>query len=79
LAESRFSVRVIPTLRKDLLLAYLRRGERLDGRGLHEYRSIRVQCNIVSKAEGSALVQLGNTKVIAGLKTALSNSFPRCP
>lgn len=79
MAESRFSVRVIPTLRKDLLLAYLRRGERLDGRGLHEYRSIRVQCNIVSKAEGSALVQLGNTKVIAGLKTALSNPFPDAP
>jgi exosome complex component RRP42 len=79
LAESRFSVKVIPTLRKDLLLASLKRGERLDGRGLHDYRSIKLQYNIVSKAEGSALAQLGSTKVVAGLKTVLSAPFPDAP
>jgi len=79
LAESRLSVKVIPTLRKDLLLASLKRGERLDGRGMQEYRSVKLQCNVVGKAEGSALVQLGNTKVIAGLKTVLTNPFPDAP
>lgn len=79
MAEQRIIRTVIPLLRKDLITASLRRGERLDGRGLYDIRPITIRTNYVSKAEGSALVELGQTKVIAGVKTSLANPFPDAP
>lgn len=79
MAEQKITRSVIPLLRRDLILASLRRGERLDGRGLYDMRPAVIQTNYVSKAEGSALVELGKTKIIAGVKTALANPFPDTP
>ena len=44
------------------------KGERLDGRGLTETRPLKIETNIIQKANGSARVTLGNTQVIAGVK-----------
>ncbi|MEM0093767.1 MAG: exosome complex protein Rrp42 [Thermofilum sp.] len=79
MAEQRIVRTVIPLLRRDLILASLKRGERLDGRGLQDVRQFTVRTNYVSKAEGSALVELGKTKVIAGVKTSLVNPFMDTP
>ncbi|MBS7640255.1 MAG: exosome complex protein Rrp42 [Candidatus Bathyarchaeia archaeon] len=54
-------------------------GKRLDGRGLTEYRPIKVEMGIIERAEGSARVLLGKTEVIAGVKVELGEPFPDRP
>lgn len=56
-----------------------RSGARLDDRGLMNFRPIKVETNFVEKAEGSALVTLGRTKVLVGLKMSVGEPFPDTP
>lgn len=42
-------------------------GKRKDGRGLEELRKIDIKLDVVSNANGSALVKIGNTHVIAAV------------
>ncbi len=63
---------------------YIRRrmqqGERKDGRAFDELREITITPNYIhEKAEGSCCVQLGNTKVIAGVKVNVGTPFPDVP
>ncbi len=55
------------------------KGKRIDGRGFDEYRKISVQTGVVASAEGSALVHLGNTQVLAAVKFDLAEPFPDRP
>ena len=55
------------------------KGERFDGRKLNEYRKIRIIPNYVKNAEGSCYVEVGNTKVIAGVKLDIDEPFPDTP
>ena len=57
----------------------LAKGERLDGRRLDEYRPISIELGVVEKAEGSAMVRLGNTISIAGVKVELGKPYPDTP
>ncbi|HIP90284.1 MAG TPA: exosome complex protein Rrp42 [Candidatus Nanopusillus sp.] len=57
----------------------IERGERIDGRKFKEYRKIRIIPNYVKNAEGSCYVELGNTKVIAGVDLGLGTPFPDTP
>ena len=52
---------------------------RLDGRKLDQIRDIVVEMNPIEKAEGSALVKLGRTKVIAGVKVGVGTPFSDRP
>lgn len=69
----------IPRLYAEHLLKSLRKGERVDGRGLLDYRPIAVILNPIEKAEGSALVKLGKTQVIAGVKLDLGAPYQDRP
>ncbi|XP_010544787.1 PREDICTED: exosome complex component RRP41 homolog [Tarenaya hassleriana] len=42
-------------------------GLRLDGRRFNEMRQIRAEIRVISKADGSAVFEMGNTKVIAAV------------
>jgi len=53
--------------------------KRLDGRGLLDYREIKVETGIIDKASGSALVSIGNTKVMVGIKIQTGTPFPDTP
>lgn len=66
---------VIPTLKKDYIYNLMIKGQRLDGRGFKDFRDFKVETNIISKAEGSAEVALGNTQVIAGVKLQAGTPF----
>ena len=58
----------------------LNKGERIDGRALDEYRPIEIDANVVpAKAEGSALVRLGDTSVVAGVKVLTGEPYPDAP
>ncbi len=66
---------VMPRLKRDTVLSLLRKGYRLDGRKPEDYRPITIQLNPVPKAEGSALVRLGDTMVMVGVKTEIGEPF----
>ncbi len=70
---------IIPKLKKETMLSLLDRGERIDGRGLTEFRDIKIETNIIERAEGSALVSIGNTMVIAGIKANIGTPFSDTP
>jgi exosome complex component RRP42 len=69
----------LPSIKKDIILTMLAKGERLDGRRFDQYRDIKLEKGIVKKADGSARVLLGSTQVIAGVKLSVGNPFPDAP
>ncbi|MEM5853986.1 MAG: exosome complex protein Rrp42 [Candidatus Aenigmatarchaeota archaeon] len=60
---------------EEYVLEMLEKGVRIDGRKFEEFRKIEVQQNIVKNAEGSALVKLGETQVMVGVKLELGEPF----
>ncbi|MFG1529813.1 MAG: exosome complex protein Rrp42 [Thermoplasmata archaeon] len=61
------------------LLDLASKGKRLDGRGIDEYRPIRIEPGFAANADGSAFVHLGDTKVLCGVKLELGKPFPDTP
>jgi exosome complex component RRP42 len=70
---------ILPLIKKHHLVDLAREGKREDGRGLDEYRSLTVEANVVDKAEGSALVSLGGTTVMAGIKVDAGEPYSDTP
>jgi len=70
---------VIEHLRHAQMLEVLSKGKRLDGRGLLDYRPISIETGVIGKANGSAIVRLGNTEVIAGVKIQTGEPFEDTP
>jgi len=54
-------------------------GRRLDGRGPDDYRPVAVEPGFVTTADGSALVHLGRTTALAGIKLEVGKPFPDTP
>jgi exosome complex component RRP42 len=54
-------------------------GKRLDGRGLTDYRDVKVETGLIERAEGSARVRLGKTEVLVGVKFETGEPFPDTP
>jgi len=61
------------------MLDLLSRDIRIDKRGMKDFRKIRYQTGVIEKANGSALVTLGDTMVMAGVKVELGQPFPDTP
>jgi exosome complex component RRP42 len=57
----------------------LKKGLRASGRGLTDFRPIEIVPGYVPNADGSALVKLGNTVVIAGVKLEVGSPYPDTP
>jgi len=72
-------VDLISHIERDYILNLAKKGEREDGRGFDEYRKLLLQPGIIKKAEGSCLVNLGDTKVLAGIKVDKGTPFPDTP
>ncbi len=70
---------ILEHLRKERMAELLKLERRLDGRSLTDYRDIKIETRLIKKAEGSALVKLGNTQVIAGVKIEVDKPFPDMP
>ncbi len=71
--------RVISTIEKNYIHSNLKKGERIDGRDLWDYRDWTVKSDVIASAEGSSEVTLGETKVITGLKYEVGAPFPDLP
>jgi exosome complex component RRP42 len=57
----------------------IEKGKRLDQRGLHEQRPVKIELGLIERAEGSARVFLGNTQVLCGVKVETGEPFPDTP
>ncbi|MEM2587435.1 MAG: exosome complex protein Rrp42 [Candidatus Bathyarchaeia archaeon] len=70
---------MVSRIRQRQIYQLIASGKRLDGRGLTDYRSIKIETGMIEKAEGSARVLLGKTEVIAGIKVELGEPFSDRP
>ncbi len=53
--------------------------KRIDSRKFSQYRDISIETNVVTSAEGSARVRIGNTEVLAGIKMNTGEPFNDTP
>jgi exosome complex component RRP42 len=67
---------VIATLKKDFIYNLMIKGKRQDGRGFKDFRDLKLETNVIIKAEGSAKVTLGETQVLVGVKLQTGTPFP---
>ncbi|WP_054857010.1 exosome complex protein Rrp42 [Vulcanisaeta sp. JCM 16159] len=70
---------VIPKLKQDVMRKMIEQGVRIDNRGLNDYRALSIRVGVVKTADGSSLVSLGNTKVMAGVKVEIGKPFEDTP
>ncbi|MBE0525414.1 MAG: exosome complex protein Rrp42 [Candidatus Thorarchaeota archaeon] len=75
-----YSTETISHIDREFIQNLIRKGERIDGRAFNEYRELDIEANVVpAKAEGSALVRLGDTSVVAGVKVLVGEPYPDSP
>jgi exosome complex component RRP42 len=70
---------LVTRVRKLQIAQHIEKGTRLDGRGLNDYREIKLEQGLIQKAEGSARVLLGKTEVLVGTKVETGEPFPDTP
>jgi exosome complex component RRP42 len=70
---------LISLVEKEHIQSLLDHGKRTDGRAFDEFRKITIIPGYVPKAEGSAIVKIGRTKVIAGVKAQIGTPYPDTP
>lgn len=74
-----YRIPIVPEIKKQTLLSLYDKGLRPDKRDLHTPRDVTVQVGVIEKAEGSALVKLGRTQVLAGVKIEVGSPFKDTP
>ncbi|MEM1506697.1 MAG: exosome complex protein Rrp42 [Candidatus Bathyarchaeia archaeon] len=70
---------MVSRIRQRQIYQMIASGKRLDGRGLMDYRPIKIEAGIIEKAEGSARVLLGKTEIIVGIKVEVGEPFSDRP
>jgi len=70
---------VVSNLMKKTIEDMIAAGHRINGRGNDEFRVPTITTGIVHSANGSAMVDLGQTKVIIGIKPELKEPYPDRP
>ena len=70
---------IVSSVRRDYIIDLAKQGKRIDGRGLDQYREISVETGGIKRACGSALVKLGNTQVLVGVKLQKGEPYPDTP
>jgi exosome complex component RRP42 len=71
--------RVISEIERNYVLSTLNKGKRIDNRGFEDVREVKIETDIIKKAEGSAMVTMGDTKVLVGVKVDIGAPFPDTP
>ena len=71
--------KIVSSLERNYILKLLEDGKRIDGRGLFEFREIKIETNFSPKAEGSADVFLGDTRVMCGVKYDIGKPYSDNP
>ena len=69
----------INEIKRDTLAALMNAGKRGDNRGMMDYRKISVQMAPLQNPDGSALVSIGKSQVMAGVKFDIATPFADRP
>src|SRR5882672_8732248 len=69
----------VAALKKDYIHDLALKEQRVDGRKPDQPRALIITPNAIGTADGSAMVQLGNTRVIVGVKVATGSPFSDRP
>jgi exosome complex component RRP42 len=69
----------VAALKKDYIHDLALKEQRVDGRKADQMRALTITPNAIGTAEGSAMVHLGNTKVIVGVKIGMGAPFADRP
>lgn len=67
------------SIEKKHITNLLEKDRRIDGRTKTDYRDIKIETNVIGTANGSAIVELGNTKVICGVKAVMGTPYSDSP
>lgn len=70
---------ILSNITKNYIQSLAAEGRRSDGRPFEKYRAIRLRVGHIAKAEGSAEVWLGHTRVLAGIKLKTGDPYPDTP
>ncbi len=70
---------IISSVKRDYIADLARQEKRADARALDQYREVSVETGLIKSAQGSALVKIGNTQVLAGVKLERVEPFPDTP
>jgi exosome complex component RRP42 len=73
------SYKIVDKITQKQIADNLQKNTRIDGRGLLDYREITTELGLIEKASGSALVSLGKTKILAGVKVETGEPYPDKP
>lgn len=69
----------VAKLEQRTVVDLITKGKRLDERGALDYRPLTITLGIIEKANGSAQVYLGKTKVLVGVKVETGTPFQDTP
>jgi exosome complex component RRP42 len=69
----------VAKLEQKTVVDLIQKGKRLDERGALDHRPLTIMLGTVEKANGSAYVYLGKTKVLAGIKVETGTPFADTP
>ncbi len=69
----------VAKLEQKTVVDMISKGKRIDDRGIDSYRNIRIEAGLIEKANGSAQVHLGKSKVLVGVKVQVGEPFPDTP
>jgi len=71
--------KIVSSVKRDYIADLVRQGKRIDARTLDQFREISIEVGPVKSAQGSALVKIGKTQVIAGVKVERAEPFADKP
>jgi|TARA_B110000438_G_scaffold286854_1_gene318521 exosome complex component RRP42 len=69
----------VSNLMKGHMESLAKEGKRADGRGINEFRKVKIETGMINTAEGSAMVHLGKTKVLCGIKMLIGRPYGDSP
>ncbi len=69
----------VAKLEQKTIVDMISRGKRIDDRGIENYRTITIEAGLIEKANGSADVHLGKSRVLVGVKVQTGPPFPDTP
>jgi exosome complex component RRP42 len=71
--------KILSEIEQNYIEKLVNKGNRIDERSLDEFREITIKTNVIEKANGSADVILGNTRVLVGVKMEMGTPYPDMP
>lgn len=66
-------------IKRESIRSLISDGKRPDGRAFDEFREIAFETGIISTAEGSCLIHLGDTQILVAVKTVTGQPYPDSP